>query len=294
MPAMGALGVFIVTFLFLGESASRDIFDLSDALDGDTTTVSPRKPENQECPNVARDIVLLIDGSSSVRNSEFLSQKLFVALFSKTFPDNTLFSLLQFSNKFQEHFDFRTFQNDRNLNNILHEARQLQGSSYTATAIKKAVEQFTPQKGARSNAQRFLVIVTDGEKTGDPLNYPEVIQEANRAGITRFAVGVGTMVASRVFQRELHTMASQPVTEHTILLRQFSDLMDIQLKQKICASHGTVVPQPTLAPPISCTSCTDPHVLQKLEQLVQGLDQVKSKLDLLAAKVGKCGPGSHG
>lgn len=57
---------------------------------------------------------------------------------------------------------------------------------------------------------------------------------------------------------------------------------------------GTVVPQPTLAPPISCTSCSDPRVLQKLEQLVQGLDQVKSKLDQLAAKVGKCGPGSHG
>lgn len=53
-------------------------------------------------------------------------------------------------------------------------------------------EQFTSQKGARSNAKRFLVIVTDGEKTGDPLNYAEVVQEADRAGITRFAVGVSS------------------------------------------------------------------------------------------------------
>ncbi|KAG8140403.1 hypothetical protein E2320_003068 [Naja naja] len=291
---MGALGIFIVSFLFLGVAESSDYFDLSDAFSEDTTTASPRKPENQECPNVARDIVLLIDGSSSVRHTEFLAEKLFVALFSKTFPENTLFSLLQFSNKIQQHFDFRTSQNDQNLNNLLQEVRQLHGSSYTATAIKKAVEQFTPQKGARNNAKRFLVIVTDGEKTGDPLDYAEVVQEADRAGITRFAVGVGPVVTSRLFQRELHAMASHPVTEHIFLLRQFSDLMDIQLKEKICASHGTVVPQPTLAPPISCTSCSDPHVLQKLEQLVQGLDQVKSKLDQLAAKVGKCGQGSHG
>ncbi|XP_058037876.1 integrin alpha-X-like [Ahaetulla prasina] len=291
---MGALGVFIVTFLFLGVAVSQGIFDLSDALSQDTTTTSPRRSENQECPNVARDIVLLIDGSSSVRLAEFVAQKLFVAHFIKIFPENTLFSLLQFSNKIQEYFDFRTFQNDKHLNNALQGVRQLYGSSYTATAIKKAVEQFTPQKGARSNAKRFLVIVTDGEKTADPLNYAEVVQEADRAGITRFAVGVGPGVTSRHVQRELHTMASRPVTEHTIILREFSDLMDIQLKEKICASHGTVVPQPTLIPPISCTSCSDPRLLQKLDQLVQGLDQVKSQLDQLAAKVGKCGPGSRG
>ncbi|KAM3820841.1 integrin alpha-M-like [Vipera latastei] len=155
-------------------------------------------------------------------------------------------------------------------------------------------EQFTPQKGARSNAKRFLVIVTDGEKIGDSLDYEEVVQEADKARITRFAVGVGPAFSSRLAQWELRAMASRPATEHTFILRQFSDLIDIQLKQKICATHDTVVPQPTLAPPISCTSCSDPRVLQKLEQLVQGLDQVKSKLDQLAARVGKCGQSSHG
>ncbi|KAK9397431.1 integrin alpha-X-like [Crotalus adamanteus] len=291
---MGALGVFIVTFLFFGVAVSSVTFAISDAFSDDATTAPPRKPENQECPNIARDIVLLIDGSGSVRFMEFLAQKLFVGLFSKSFPENTLFSLLQFSNIIQEHFDFRSFQNDRNLNSVLQEVRQLHGSSYMATAIRKAVEQFTPQKGARNNAKRFLVIVTGGEKTGDPLDYAEVVQEADRARITRFAVGAGPAFSSRLAQRELHAMASRPATEHTFILRQFSDLIDIQLKRKICASHGTVVPQPTLAPPISCTSCSDPGVLQKLEQLVQGLDQVKSKLDQLAAKVEKCGQSSHG
>ncbi|XP_063157172.1 integrin alpha-M-like [Candoia aspera] len=282
---MGALGGFLVTFLFLGVAASGDGFDLSEAL---ATKAPQRNPKNQDCPNDARDIVLLIDGSSSITPREFLALKLFVGLFCNFFPEDTLFSLLQFSNTFREHFDFRHFQNHRNLNNLLQHARQLGGSSYTATAIKKAVEQFTPQKGARSNAKKFLVVVTDGEKAGDPLEYAEVIPEADRARITRFAVGVGPLFSSRIVQRELHAMASHPATEHTFVLRQFSDLIDIQLKEKICASHGTTVPQPTLAPPISCASCSDPQVLQKLEQVMRALDQVKSKLDLLVAKDGKC------
>lgn len=51
-------------------------------------------------------------------------------------------------------------------------------------------EQFAASKGARNTAKKFLVVVTDGEKTGDPLEYTEVVQEADRAGVTRFAVGV--------------------------------------------------------------------------------------------------------
>ncbi|XP_025027692.1 integrin alpha-M-like isoform X2 [Python bivittatus] len=219
---------------------------------------------------------------------------LFVQLFCKTFPEDTLFSLLHFSDKSWEHFDFRYFQNHRNLDTVLQHASQLGGSSHTATAIRKAMEQFTPQKGARSNAKKFLVVVTDKKKAGDPLEYTDVVWEAERAGITRFAVGVGPMFLSRIAQQELHTMASHPATEHVFVLRQFSDLMDIRLKEKICASHGPVIPQPTLAPQISCASRSDPRVLQKLEQVMQALDQVKSKLDLLAARDGTCGHNSQG
>lgn len=50
---------------------------------------------------------------------------------------------------------------------------------------------FQKANGARENAARILVVITDGEKFGDPLNYEDVIPEADRAGVIRYVIGVG-------------------------------------------------------------------------------------------------------
>ncbi|KAJ7313902.1 hypothetical protein JRQ81_005691 [Phrynocephalus forsythii] len=292
---MGAFGVLLlVMLLFLGATESADdVFDLSDAL-LDPGQPPLRNPEKESCPNDARDIVFLIDGSSSLTPSEFMLMKIFLGLVMKSFPDNTQFSLLQFSSRFQEHFDFRRFHENRDPDRLLREVNHLHGSSYTASAIRKAVrELFTPQKGARSTAKKFLVIVTDGEKTGDPLDYAEVAEEANRALITRFAIGAGLGFTSKTAQQELHAMASHPTIDHVTVVRHFSGLRDIhtQLKEKICASQGQPGPRGTSGSQSSdtCSSHSDPQVLQKLEQVLTGLDQIKTKLDLLSARQGKCG-----
>lgn len=236
-----------------------------------------------------------MDGSSSLTPSEFMQMKIFLALVMKSFPDNTQFSLLQFSNHFQEHFDFRHFRENRDPDRLIRAVTHLRGSSYTASAIRKAVrELFTPQKGARSTAKRFLVVVTDGEKTGDPLDYAEVAEEANRAMVTRFAIGAGLGFTGKTAQQELHAMASLPTTDHVTIVRHFSGLRDIhaQLKEKICASRADQpAPQGTSGSQSrdTCSSHSDPQVLQKLEQVLTGLEQVKTKLDLLSARQGKCG-----
>lgn len=41
-----------------------------------------------ECQNEARDIVFLMDGSSSMRASEFMQLKVFIALIMKSIPHN--------------------------------------------------------------------------------------------------------------------------------------------------------------------------------------------------------------
>ncbi|XP_042330529.1 integrin alpha-D-like [Sceloporus undulatus] len=292
-PTMGLFSIIISTLFFIGAAGSADdVFDLTDALD--PAVPSQINPEKELCPNDARDIAFLIDGSTTVRPTEFMQFKLFIALMMKSFPENTQFSLLQFSNRFQEHFDFRHFHRNRDPDRLMREVHQLGGSSYTASGIKKALELFTTQKGARSTAKRFLVVLTDGEKFGDTLEYGEVIEEANRARVTRFAIGVGLVFTSKTAQRELHSIGSHPITDHVIVVRHFSGLRDIQtqLKEKICASHGLGVPHSTRAPPRSTDTCTtqpDPQVLQKLEQVLRGLDLVKTKLDLLEARQGKCG-----
>lgn len=52
-------------------------------------------------------------------------------------------------------------------------------------------ELFQKTNGARENAAKILVVITDGEKYGDPLDYKDVIPEADRAGVIRYVIGVG-------------------------------------------------------------------------------------------------------
>lgn len=52
-------------------------------------------------------------------------------------------------------------------------------------------ELFHSSRGARENVFKILVVITDGEKFDDPLDYKDVIPEADREGIIRYVIGVG-------------------------------------------------------------------------------------------------------
>lgn len=52
-------------------------------------------------------------------------------------------------------------------------------------------ELFQSRSGARENAIKILVVVTDGEKYGDSLEYEDVIPEAESRKIIRYVIGVG-------------------------------------------------------------------------------------------------------
>jgi hypothetical protein len=54
-------------------------------------------------------------------------------------------------------------------------------------------ELFHHASGARENAVKILVVITDGEKYGDPLDYEDVIPQADRAGVIRYVIGVGNV-----------------------------------------------------------------------------------------------------
>ena len=54
-------------------------------------------------------------------------------------------------------------------------------------------ELFHSKSGARENALKILVVITDGEKFGDPLGYEDVIPEADRKGVIRYVIGVGNV-----------------------------------------------------------------------------------------------------
>ncbi|XP_044868881.1 integrin alpha-D-like [Mauremys mutica] len=196
-----------------------------------------------ECPRHATDIALLIDGSSSIEEEDFTKMKTFLSEIMKRFHStDTQFALMQYSNEFTEHFDFSQYRRSRDPDDLVKSVAQLMGLTHTATAIRKVVQElFTSGRGARDEATKILIVITDGEKTGDPLSYLKAIPEAERAGIIRYAIGVGDAFSSTAAQKELHVIASEPTNEHVFQVDNFDALQGIQsqLQEKIFTIEGT-------------------------------------------------------
>uniref|UniRef100_A0A8C4LUC1 Integrin subunit alpha X n=1 Tax=Equus asinus asinus TaxID=83772 RepID=A0A8C4LUC1_EQUAS len=197
----------------------------------------------QECPRQEHDIVFLIDGSGSIYFKDFAKMLSFVkAVMSQFQRPSTQFSLMQFSNKFFVHFTFKDFMDSSDPLGLLNSVSQLRGLTHTASAIQVVIKQlFSATRGARKDASKILIVITDGQKQGDHLGYDDVIPMAEAAGIIRYAVGVGSAFQSTQAWQELNDIASKPSHEHIFKVDDFDALRDIQnqLKEKIFAIEGT-------------------------------------------------------
>uniref|UniRef100_A0A452DS48 Integrin subunit alpha X n=1 Tax=Capra hircus TaxID=9925 RepID=A0A452DS48_CAPHI len=196
----------------------------------------------QECPRQDQDIAFLIDGSGSISSRDFNKMLSFVkAVMSQFQRPSSQFSLVQFSDRFQEHFTFKDFATSSDPLNLLNSVWQLRGWTFTASAIRFVTDRLlSAAYGARKDASKILIVITDGEKT-EKVDYKEVIPRAEAAGIIRYAIGVGSAFRYRNSLQELIDIASTPSKEHVFQVENFDALRDIQkqLKEKIFAIEGT-------------------------------------------------------
>ncbi|CAH6793196.1 Itgad [Phodopus roborovskii] len=229
-----------------------------------------------ECPVQDMDIAFLIDGSGSIKENDFSQMKAFVkALMGQFASTNTLFSLMQYSNYMKTHFTFTKFRSSLSPQSLVDSIVQLQGLTYTATGIQKVVELnkcfllhvwsalepggrykthlrlwvwqraweelFHSKNGARKNAKKILIVITDGQKYKDPLKYSDVIPQAEKANIARYAIGVGAAFQKPSALQELNTIGSAPPQDHVFKVGNFAALGSIQkqLQEKIFTIEGT-------------------------------------------------------
>ncbi|XP_045426246.1 integrin alpha-D isoform X2 [Pipistrellus kuhlii] len=211
---------------------------------GSQLQVELRVPAAQpECPHQEMDIVFLIDGSGSISQIDFKQMKSFVRAVMDQFKGtNTLFSLMQYSNVLETHFSFSQFRASPSPQGLLDPILQLSGLTFTASAIQRVVKDlFHSQNGARERAKKILIVITDGQKYKDPLEYSDVIPAAERAGIVRYAIGVGDAFQEPAARRELDVIGSAPSQDHVFKVDNFAALGSIQkrLQAKIFAVEGT-------------------------------------------------------
>ncbi|XP_051563035.1 matrilin-4-like isoform X9 [Myxocyprinus asiaticus] len=234
------------------------------------------------CRSSNIDLVLLIDGSKSVRPNNFELVKQFVNQVVDQLdvsPKGTRVGLVQYSSRVRTEFPLSMYQSKEEIKKAVMNVEYMEKGTMTGLALKHMVENsFTEANGARpaeKNIPRIGLVFTDGRSQDD---ITEWAKKAKEAGITMYAVGVGKAV-----EDELREIASEPVEKYFFYTADFTAMSQIaeNLKLNVCAaeSQGAV----EVKDPCACESLVEFQqvTMSTLDQLNQKLSAMTKRLEVL-------------
>ncbi|XP_030634934.1 matrilin-4 [Chanos chanos] len=232
------------------------------------------------CRSATIDLVLLIDGSKSVRPQNFELVKQFVIQVVESLDvsaHGTRVGLVQYSSRVRTEFPLSMYQSAEEIKKAVMNVEYMEKGTMTGLALKHMVENsFSEAEGARPtsrNIPRVGLVFTDGRSQDD---ITEWAKKAKDAGITMYAVGVGKAV-----EDELREIASEPVDKHFFYTADFSAISQIaeNLKLNVCAeeSQGEI----EVKDPCACESLVEfqQATMTTLEQLNQKLTAMTARLE---------------
>uniref|UniRef100_A0A8B9EP54 Matrilin 4 n=1 Tax=Anser cygnoides TaxID=8845 RepID=A0A8B9EP54_ANSCY len=159
------------------------------------------------------DLVMVIDGSKSVRPQNFELVKQFVNRIVdllEVSPQGTRVGLVQYSSRVRTEFPLNKYHSADEIKAAVMKVEYMEKGTMTGLALKHMVEHsFSELEGARPlshNVPRIGLVFTDGRSQDD---ISEWARRAKESGIVMFAVGVGKAV-----EEELRAIASEPVEQH--------------------------------------------------------------------------------
>ncbi|CAO2577798.1 Matn4 [Lemmus lemmus] len=229
------------------------------------------------------DLVLLVDGSKSVRPQNFELVKRFVNQivdFLDVSPEGTRIGLVQFSSRVRTEFPLGRYGTAAEVKQAVLAMEYMERGTMTGLALRHMVEHsFSEAQGARPrdlNVPRVGLVFTDGRSQDDISVWAA---RAKEEGIVMYAVGVGKAV-----EEELREIASEPSELHVSYSPDFSTMSHLleNLKGSICPEEG-IGAGTELRSPCECESLIEfqDRTLGALESLTQNLAQLTERLEEL-------------
>uniref|UniRef100_UPI0009B39205 collagen alpha-6(VI) chain-like n=1 Tax=Monopterus albus TaxID=43700 RepID=UPI0009B39205 len=161
----------------------------------------------QDCKKTERaDIIFLVDGSTSINETEFQSmQKFMMSVVNKSMVGKNLtnFGVILYSNEPKSVFSLNAYDSKQKVLQAIKNAMQPQGDTFTSKALTYSLQFFSAEHGGRKafKVPQILMVITDGDATDYRDLKPS--SDALRAkGVTVFSIGVKDAV-----REQLNTMA---------------------------------------------------------------------------------------
>uniref|UniRef100_A0A7N9CWA7 Matrilin 4 n=1 Tax=Macaca fascicularis TaxID=9541 RepID=A0A7N9CWA7_MACFA len=234
------------------------------------------------------DLVLLVDGSKSVRPQNFELVKRFVNQivdFLDVSPEGTRVGLVQFSSRVRTEFPLGRYGTAAEVKQAVLAVEYMERGTMTGLALRHMVEHsFSEAQGARPralNVPRVGLVFTDGRSQDDISVWAA---RAKEEGIAMYAVGVGKAV-----EAELREIASEPAELHVSYAPDFGTMTHLlqNLRSSICPEEG-ISAGTELRSPCECESLVEfqgrtsanPNGLlnRSLAQLTARLEHLENQL----------------
>lgn len=227
------------------------------------------------------DLVLLVDGSKSVRPQNFELVKRFVNQivdFLDVSPEGTRVGLVQFSSRVRTEFPLGRYGTAAEVKQAVLAVEYMERGTMTGLALRHMVEHsFSEAQGARPralNVPRVGLVFTDGRSQDDISVWAA---RAKEEGIVMYAVGVGKAV-----EEELRQIASEPADLHVSYSPDFGTMTHLleNLRGSICPEEG-IGAGTELRSPCECENLVEfqGRTLGALERLTQNLAQLTARLE---------------
>ncbi|XP_042688348.1 matrilin-4 [Centrocercus urophasianus] len=232
------------------------------------------------------DLVMVIDGSKSVRPHNFELVKQFVNRIVdllEVSPDGTRVGLVQYSSRVRTEFPLNKYHSAEEIKEAVMKMEYMEKGTMTGLALKHMVEHsFSELEGARPlsyNVPRIGLVFTDGRSQDD---ISEWAQRAKESGIVMFAVGVGKAV-----EEELRAIASEPVEQHFSYSADFTTMTNLveNFKLNICPEEGRG--ETEIRSPCECEALVQfqTNTVAILQSLTERIAQMTARLEALEKQI---------
>ncbi|XP_043922666.1 collagen alpha-6(VI) chain-like [Protopterus annectens] len=148
-----------------------------------------------ECNIEKADIIVLMDGSSSIGHDDFKRMKTYMQNMANDFnvgPDNVRIGMAQYSDKYKEMFQLNEFKDKTSMKSNIENITQIEGNTLIGKALERVKSLFDSDKGGRkaSLVPQFLLVITDGDSQDEVLNAANELRKDN---INIFCLAVGNV-----------------------------------------------------------------------------------------------------
>lgn len=148
-----------------------------------------------ECQKEAADLVILIDGSESIKEVPWKTMiKFMLSLIDNLRIKQDLFrvGVAQFSSNYRKEFYLNAYNDEVDVKTAIQTIKQMKDGTNIGAALNQVQEFFHSSKGSRiqDGISQNLLLITDGE-SNDDVN--DAADKLRGRGIEMFVIGIGNI-----------------------------------------------------------------------------------------------------